>query len=132
VDKIKNFDLEGYIERYAQFICLINENITYSELDNLIEGEKLLFNNTYTAAAEEFRSKLKLKEIMINRQHHPHPFFITCCMHGCNSVFSKEDELKEHLKDIHKTVEHAALTYNFNHWYFAQLFDNKFQYRINK
>jgi hypothetical protein len=36
-------------------------------------------------------------------------------MQRCNSVFSKEDELKEHLKDIHKTTEHAALTHNSNH-----------------
>jgi hypothetical protein len=74
-----------------------------------------LFNNIYTAAGEEFRSNLKMKEIMINHQHHPHPFFIVCCMQGCNSVFSKEDELKEYLKDIHKIFEHAALIHIINH-----------------
>jgi hypothetical protein len=39
---------------------------------------------------------------MINHQHRPHPFFIACFMQGYNSVFSKENELKEHLKDIKK------------------------------
>jgi hypothetical protein len=53
-------------------------------------------------------------------------------MQGYNSVFSKEYELKEHLKDIHKPLEHAALTYHFDHWYIAQLFDNKFQHPTEK
>jgi hypothetical protein len=35
-------------------------------------------------------------------------------MQSYNSVFSKENELKKHLKVGHKTSEHAALTYNFN------------------
>jgi hypothetical protein len=110
----------------------INENITYSEIDNFIEGEKFLFNNIYIAAGEEFRPNLKMKEIMINHQYHPHPFFITCCMQGYNSVFSKEEEFKEHLIDIHKTSEDTVLTHNFNHWYIAQLFDNKFQHRTER
>jgi hypothetical protein len=44
-EKTENFNLEASIERYAQFICSINENTTYSELDNFIEEEKFLFYN---------------------------------------------------------------------------------------
>jgi hypothetical protein len=43
----------------------VDENTTDSELDNFMEGEKLLFNNIYTATGEEYRSNLKLKEILI-------------------------------------------------------------------
>jgi hypothetical protein len=90
---MNNFKFETYIERYAQFIYLINENITYSEFDNFIEGGKFLLNNIYIAAGEEFCSNLKLEEIMINHQYQPHPNFIACCIQGYNAVFSKEDEL---------------------------------------
>jgi hypothetical protein len=45
VEKTKEFNLDYYIERYADFICSLNENTAYLELDSFIEGEKLLFNN---------------------------------------------------------------------------------------
>jgi hypothetical protein len=57
-------DLESYIERFTYFICWLNENITYFEL-----------NNVY-AAGEEYQSDLKLKSILIKHQYHPRPFFI--------------------------------------------------------
>jgi hypothetical protein len=76
VEKIENFNLENYIERYFHFICSVKENSTYPELDNFIEEEFLLFNNIYTAAGEEFRSNLKLKEILINHQYHSHLFLL--------------------------------------------------------
>jgi hypothetical protein len=113
--KIENFNLKNYIKRYVQFICSINENATYSEFDNFIKRETFLFAKIYTAVTEEFRLNLKLRDFVINHQHHPHPFFIACYMQRCDSVVSKEDELKEHLKNIHKISEHAVLTYNFNH-----------------
>jgi guanylate kinase len=52
-------------------------------------------------------------------------------MQGCNYVFSKEEEFKEHLKETHKTLEHAVLIHHFNHWYIAQLFHNKFNYQTD-
>jgi hypothetical protein len=59
--KIENFDLEAYIERYSQFICSINENNIYSELDNFIEGEKLLFNNKLYISCRRVSFELKIE-----------------------------------------------------------------------
>jgi hypothetical protein len=56
--------LENYNERYSQFICSINENTTYSEFDNFIEGDNLilLFDSICT--------DLKLKKIVVKNYHH--------------------------------------------------------------
>jgi hypothetical protein len=80
MQKIKELNLEAYIERYAKFIYSNNENIIYIEFDDFIEGEKFLFNDIYITAEEEFCSNLKLEEIMIDHQYQPHPIFIVCCI----------------------------------------------------
>jgi hypothetical protein len=49
-------------------------------------------------------------------------------MQDCNYIFEEAKELKMHFKDFHNILEDVALTYNFDHWYLVQLFDNKFRH----
>jgi hypothetical protein len=56
--KLEQFELEDIIERYAEFICARNENTTYSELDNFMEGEKIFYLIIYTQQLEKNISRI--------------------------------------------------------------------------